>query len=103
MTTKRFYRRRFLNRRGFHAGAHVIADCQVVQVYRRADRAAEYSIDAEITVADCSRIATLDFDVEDEASARNALHKARLLRDVVCEFTLALEEAVDDWRDRQRR
>ena len=101
MTTKRFYRRRFLNRRGFHAGAHVIADCQV-QVYRRADRDAEYLIDAEITVADCSRVATLDFDVDDEASARNALYKARLLREVVSEFTSALEAAVNDWRDRQQ-
>lgn len=100
MTTKRFYRRRFLNRRGFHAGAYVLADCQV-DVFRPVSGAPQYSIDAQLTVADCGRIATIDFAAGDEAAARNALHKARLLRDVVVDFTAALEATVDDWRERQ--
>ena len=33
------------------------------------------------------------------SAARNALHKARQLRDVVVDFTAALESAVEDWRD----
>jgi hypothetical protein len=98
MSTKRFYRRRFLNRRGYHVGAYVIADCQV-DVFRRRDPRAEHFVDADVTIADCSRIVTLDFDVSDETDARNALHKARLLRDVMVEFTAALEAAVDDWRE----
>jgi len=100
MTTKRFYRRRFLNRRGFHAGAYVLADCRL-DSFRSTDGPTRYSIDAELTIADCGRVATLDFCVSDDRAARNALYKARLLRDIVVEFTTALEAAVDDWRDQQ--
>jgi hypothetical protein len=100
MTTKRFYRRRFLNRRGFQAGAYVIADCEV-DVFRANAGDPRYSVDAALTIADCGRIATLDFCVNSESAARNALHKARQLRDVVIDFTDALDAAVDDWRELQ--
>lgn len=99
MSTSRFYRRRFLNRRGHHAGAYVLADCQL-DAYRPKDRPATYAVDAVLTVADCGRVATLDFAVHSEASARNALYKARLLRDVVVEFITALEAAGDEWSER---
>lgn len=98
MATKRFYRRRFLNRRGFHAGAYVLANCEV-EVFRPKSGPASYSIDAEFTVADCGRIASLDFCVNSEPAAQNALHKARMLRDVMIGFTTALENAVADWRE----
>jgi hypothetical protein len=100
MATKRFYRRRFLNQRGFHAGAYVLADCQI-EAFRPKTGPPQYSVDAYLTVADCGRIATLDFSVDSERSAANALHKARLLRDLMTEFTAALESSVDEWRDRQ--
>jgi len=70
----------------------------VSEVFRPAGGDAQYSIEASLTVADCGRIATLDFAVNDEAAARNALYKARLLRDVLDDFTAALETAVVDWR-----
>lgn len=101
MSTTRFYRRRFLNRRGHHAGAYVLAECKV-ETYRRCGETAQHSVDADITVADCRHILTLDFCADDEASARNSLHKARLLRDVVVEFTATLEAAVAEWRDLER-
>lgn len=101
MTTKRFYRRRFLNRRGQHAGAYVIADCRI-DTFNPKGGPRQYSIEAGVTIADCNRVANLDFHVYDEAAASNALHKARLLRDILVEFTDALEVAVDDWRDRER-
>jgi hypothetical protein len=97
MTTKRFYRRRFLNRRGFHAGAYVLANCGI-DVFRLKGRPTSYTIDADLTIADCGRIATLDFSVNSESGARNSLHKARLLRDILVDFTAALEVAVDEWR-----
>src|SRR5262245_50952178 len=100
MTTKRFYRRRFLNRRGFHAGAYVVADCQM-EAFRPKGGSPRYTIDAELAIADCGRIATLDFCVSSESGAANALHKARLLRDVMVDFTAALESAVADWRELQ--
>jgi hypothetical protein len=99
-TRRRFYRRRFLNRRGFHAGAYVLANIDV-ETYRYQDQAPRHTIDGDLTIADCGRIATLDFCVGSEEAARNALHKARLLRDAVIDFTAALEAAVDDWRNLQ--
>lgn len=100
MTTKRFNRRRFLNKRGRHAGAYVIADCRI---YTRdlTGLSTKGSISAGVTISDCARIASLDFDVYDEATAANAVHKARSLRDVLIEFTDALEIAIDEWRERE--
>jgi len=100
MPSKRFYRRRFLNRRGFHAAAYVFATCDI-DTFRPEHGSPEHAINAELTIADCSRTATLDFYARDESAAQNALHKARLLRDVVVDFTAALESTVEDWRERQ--
>lgn len=100
MTTKRFYRRRFLNRRGFHAGAYVIADCRI-DIFNPKGGPPKHSIEAGVTIADCNRVASLDFTVYDQAAARNSLHKARLLRDVLIEFTSALETAVDELSELQ--
>lgn len=94
MALKAFYRRRFLNRRGHHAGAYVIADCRV-ESYERGRE-----VGASLTIADCNRVAVLDFSFDSDAQARNALHKARLLRDVVVEFTAALEAADGEVRRR---
>lgn len=93
MSTRRHYRRRFLNRRGHHAGAYAIAD---IRTYRAPGRSS--GIDATLTLSDCSRIIDLDFNVYDEASARNALYKADLLRTMVDDFVAAYEEAVAEWR-----
>lgn len=93
MAIKRFYRRRFLNLRGHHAGAYVIADCGVARSWNDAR-----SIEAELTVSDCSRVVTLDFnfDADNEASVRNSLHKARTLLEVVQGFVGALEVAREE-------
>jgi len=96
MSTRRHYRRRFLNRRGHHAGAYAIAD---IRTYRGLGRNARSSgVDATLTLSDCSRIIDLDFNVYDEASARNALYKADLLRTMVDDFVAAYEKAVAEWR-----
>jgi len=100
MAAKRFYRRRFLNRRGFHAGAYVIADCKI-ESYLHARDGQRYSVEAVLTVADCGRITSLDFSVDRLREADNALYKARLPRDVVNDFTAVLGSAVGDWHDRQ--
>ena len=48
-----------------------------------------------------ARGATLDFCATSEASARDTLHKARLLREIAADFTTAFETAVEDWRGLQ--
>lgn len=97
MSLRRHYRRRFLNRPGNHAGAYAIAD---IRIYRGRGRSAgNNGIDATLTLSDCSRIIDLDFNVYDEASARNALYKAGLLRTMVDDFVTAYEKAVAEWRE----
>jgi hypothetical protein len=90
MRSKRFYRRRFLNRRGHHAGAYVLAECKVGSWQDRLD------LDAFVTIADCGRVVTLDFSGATPAEIGNALFKARTLRDSLVDFTAALEQLADE-------
>lgn len=86
MAVKRFYRRRFLNLRGHHAGAYVLADCGIAEWD-------DGRTDSSLTIADCNRVVVLDFSVPigDDAEVRNALYKARTLRAVVDDLVAALE------------
>ncbi|WP_125778441.1 hypothetical protein [Antribacter gilvus] len=93
MAFPRFYRRAFLNKRGFYAGAYVHADIEVGDGFAGES---PKRVDAFLTVADCGRTAQLDFTAGDRAFARNALFKARRLQKVVDEFVEALERAIDD-------
>ncbi len=93
----RFYRRRFLNKRGHHAGAYVLAEVSLERHALHAGSRVE-SVDAWLTVADCARVTQLDFTANSPSEANNALHKARELREVVVDFTAALEEAVQAMR-----
>lgn len=95
MTYRPFYRRRFLNRRGHHAGAYVLADISL-DTWRPAERAPRQSVEATLTIADCSRVGTLDFCADKPVELRNALHKAQVLREVVADFADALERAADE-------
>ncbi|MBI1377855.1 MAG: hypothetical protein GC157_10290 [Frankiales bacterium] len=84
-----FYRRTFLNRPGFHAGAHVIAEVTV--------RPGGW-VDADLVIADC-RSVVLDFSAEEDSSAgarRNAVRKARLLAQVATEFADRLDDAIEE-------
>ena len=87
MSYRRFYRRRFLNRPRHHAGAYVLADCSI-ESYRNGPE-----ISADLTIGDCGRIVSLNFNGWDKSSTSNALSKARALRTVVDEFCDALEAA----------
>ncbi len=92
MPLRRFYRRRFLNLRGHHAGAYVLADITLETL--PANGQPTHEVAAHLTIADCGRVVTLDFDVRDAATARNTLHKIRALTQVLDAFQTALEAAV---------
>lgn len=92
MPLRRFYRRRFLNLRGHHAGAYVLANITLETFPAHGQLTQEVA--AHLTIADCGRVVTLDFDVRDAATARNALHKVRALAQVLDAFQTALETAV---------
>lgn len=94
MAFRRFYRRTFLNLRGHHTGAYALADVVVEPGYPADEH--DKRVSAQLSIADCGRVVTLDFDVDSPSSARNALHKARLLRDMTDRFTEALERAVQE-------
>ena len=99
MPTRRFlYRRKFLNRPRHHAGANVIARVELEQVKER-----DPNIEASLSISDCRRSIELDFDIWSRADARNALHKAAVLRDVLEEYVSALQEAVDEWEKLPRK
>ena len=90
MRSKRFYRRRFLNRRGHHAGAYVLAECKLGNWQDRRH------LDAFVTIADCGRAVTLDLSGVTPAEVGTALFKARTLRDSLVDFTAALEHLADE-------
>lgn len=90
MGSKPFYRRRFLNRRGHHAGAFVLAECKIETWQDRA------GLDAFVTIADCSRVVTLDLSGATTSEISNALFKARILRDTLVDLTATLERMADD-------
>lgn len=76
-----------------HAGAFVIAEIASQSPTKWAKRG---SVDAFVTLADCSRTITLDFGGTPGPELRNAVQKARLLRDLFDAYCQELERAVDD-------
>lgn len=89
------YRRSWLNRPGFHSSAHV--QCQIE--LEKSTEGDGLDLMASFVLADCRRQVMLDFDVLSNHSAadrRNALRKARILRDSVNEFCDALEAAAEE-------
>lgn len=77
MRSKRSHRRRFLNRRGHHAGAFVLAECKIDVCQARTE------LDAYVTIAYCGRMVTLDFSGSTTSEISNALPKTRTLRDAL--------------------
>lgn len=64
----RILRRSFLNRRGHHEGAYVLAEM------RRGAMSA-----GTLTISDCLRQVTLEFSRHDRAAVRNSIYKADVL------------------------
>ncbi|MBM7787075.1 hypothetical protein [Tenggerimyces flavus] len=95
-TRKLLYRRRFLNRPRHHTGAHVIARVELVQ-YKKSP----WYVDSSLRLADCYRVIELDFEIRNKTDVKNALHKAKLLRDLLDDFTKSLEDAVEQWENKR--
>ncbi len=64
----RYYTRRFLNKRGFYAGGYVLA--VVEDTSRRTEERVWPTL--ELTVADCGRQISLDFDVDPNKARKKA-------------------------------
>jgi hypothetical protein len=83
----RYYSRQFLNLRGHHGGAYVLA---VVEALRPGEEDASWARELTFELSDCSRRVLLDFPLMNAADRRNSLRKARLLADVTARFAEAL-------------
>lgn len=102
MARPRYTARRFLNRQGFHAGAHIVAH---VEDSTHEPESSWHT--ASLIIGDCRKTITLDFDdVHGNAAEReNALRKADILIDTLTEFraALAVEADLAAARNRRRR
>jgi hypothetical protein len=88
----RFYCRRFLNLRGHHAGAYVLA---IVEALPKGSTDSRWAREISLELADCSRRVAFDFPLETAADRRNSIRKARLIADVATRFAEALEAEAD--------
>jgi hypothetical protein len=83
----RYYTRRFLNKRGHHAGGYILA--AVEDTSRNRD--AQVWTDIDFTIADCGRLISLSFDADPDRLA-NSLYKVDVLIDTLTKFRAALVE-----------
>jgi hypothetical protein len=88
----RLYVRSFLNRPGFNRGAYIL-----VTIPDDLDR---YST-PEFTIADCSRVVSLDFDVSSRSARKNSLRKADMLVDAVTRFRESLADHIEEFDARR--
>lgn len=80
----RLYIRRFLNKRGYHAGGYIYA-----VVADTSKRKTNDWDDIEFTIADCGRQISLSFGAHPDDFA-NSLHKVDVLIDSLTRFRVAL-------------
>jgi hypothetical protein len=76
-----FSERQWLNELGFHGHAFIVA------VVCKAD---DYGTDSELTIGDCSRTISLQFDGHSRAQMDNSVRKLDRLIDVLTRFRAAL-------------
>lgn len=94
----RYYTRRFLNRRGHHAGGYVLASVENTS-RRKGDCT---WTDIEFTIADCGRQISLSFEVGPKY-LDNSLRKVDILIDTLTNFRQALVEEGQLAAERARR
>lgn len=93
MTEKIIYRnRKFLNKKGHHAGAYIIAKItREISTYRSKEGKDKpvipsVSYDHILTIADCRRIINLDFECNTKKNYKNSIQKLDILIDVLNKF-----------------
>jgi hypothetical protein len=78
--------RRFLNRRGFHAGAFIQAVVPDSTTCRDPDCEHRWCVDPVLLISDCYRVTSLDFDLTTAGGRRNSLYKIDVLIDTLTQF-----------------
>ncbi|HED05893.1 MAG TPA: hypothetical protein ENI61_04320 [Ignavibacteria bacterium] len=85
-----YYKRTFLNRKSYHAGAFILAKI-LKETYTHTHKKTkkkvnEVSYEVNLDIADCSRIISLDIDLYSKREAANSLRKLDILISTLVEF-----------------
>lgn len=94
--------RKFLNKPGHHAGAYVLAEVEDSTKHKKGKHGWPY-VHVDLTLADCSRVVSLDFDLSTSRQRANSLHKIDLLVESLTQFRDALRAEVDLAAERGRK
>ena len=108
MATKVLFRKRqFLNRMGHHSGAFIFAEIlreSWTHTNKKTKQKSTHSHrDITLSIADCSRIINLDFDLGYLPEARNGLKKLDILIDTLKEFKEAYTKEIAVVKDEKRK
>lgn len=93
--------RKFLNKHGFHAGAYVLAEVEDSRKHTKGEHRWPY-VHVDLTLADCSRVVSFDFDLSSARQRANSLHKINVLVDSLTQFRDALRAEADLAAERGR-
>lgn len=93
--------RKFLNKPGYHAGAYVLAEVEDSRKHKKRKHGWPY-VHVDLTLADCSRVVSFDFDLSSARRRANSLHKIDLLVDSLIQFRDALRAEADLAAQRSR-
>ncbi len=82
-------RSKLLNHAGFFSTAAIAVKVETTKMWsdKKKDR-----IEGEVTISDCSRVVTLDFNVDTKEELENALYKADTLAEFFSTLHARLEE-----------
>ena len=83
-----FERREFLNLAGHNGQANIVAN--IVKDRWSNDDSLNRNVDIKLDFADCSRVITMDFNIDNEYDRENAIHKVDVLIDVLKDFRKVL-------------
>lgn len=86
--------RKFLNNRGYHAGAYVLAEVEDSTNHKKGKHGWPY-VQVDLTLADCSRVVSFDFDLSTAGHRANSFHKIDLMIDTLIRFREALRAEAD--------
>lgn len=86
--------RKFLNKPGYHAGAYVLAEVEDSTKHKKGKHGWPY-VHVDLTLADCSRVVSFDFNLSSARDRANSLHKIDLLVDSLIQFRDALQAEAD--------
>ncbi|MCA1704594.1 MAG: hypothetical protein LC808_15565 [Actinobacteria bacterium] len=93
--------RKFLNKPGHHAGAYLLAEVEDSRKHKKGKHDWPY-VHVDLTLADCSRVVSFDFDLSSARRRANSLHKIDILVDSLIQFRDALRAEADLAAERSR-